>query len=91
MVSAVQDRISVAGNFAEIRDVESRARRFETPCGDGHIVWRQWGEGRPVLMLHGGSGSWLHWLRLTNENTVKKQSASMWKRPQAHFLLADAP
>ncbi len=63
MVSAVEDRISVAGNFAEIRDVESRARRFETPCGDGHIVWRQWGEGRPVLMLHGGSGSWLHWLR----------------------------
>lgn len=53
----------VSGGFAEVRDVESRAQRFETACGDGSLVWHKWGSGPAVLMLHGGSGSWLHWLR----------------------------
>jgi 2-hydroxy-6-oxonona-2,4-dienedioate hydrolase len=47
---------------AAIRAIESSARQFETPCGTGRMVWRSWGEGQPILLLHGGSGSWLHWL-----------------------------
>ena len=39
------------------------ARRASTPCGDGMLAWRAWGRGRPVVLLHGGSGSWRHWLR----------------------------
>lgn len=39
------------------------ATRATTPCGDGHVVWHRWGEGAPVVLLHGGSGSWTHWLR----------------------------
>jgi len=27
------------------------------------VVWRVWGEGRPLVLLHGGTGSWLHWVR----------------------------
>ena len=46
-----------------LRPLEGRARRAETPCGDGALVWHIWGEGRPVVLLHGGSGSWTHWLR----------------------------
>jgi 2-hydroxy-6-oxonona-2,4-dienedioate hydrolase len=34
-----------------------------TSLGDGHIVWRCWGEGTPLVLLHGGTGSWLHWIR----------------------------
>jgi hypothetical protein len=34
-----------------------------TPCGDGHMVWHQWGRGRTVVLFHGGHGSWTHWLR----------------------------
>jgi 2-hydroxy-6-oxonona-2,4-dienedioate hydrolase len=37
--------------------------RAETPCGEGVMVWRCWGEGEPVVLLHGGSGSWTHWIR----------------------------
>jgi pimeloyl-ACP methyl ester carboxylesterase len=48
---------------AELRAVASAGRRMETPCGDGSMVWRAWGEGRPLVLLHGGSGSWRHWLR----------------------------
>jgi pimeloyl-ACP methyl ester carboxylesterase len=48
---------------AAIRAVAEQARRAETPVGTGSMVWRAWGEGRPIVLLHGGSGSWRHWLR----------------------------
>jgi pimeloyl-ACP methyl ester carboxylesterase len=41
----------------------ARADECRTPCGDGTMVWRLWGNGRPLVLLHGGSGSWNHWLR----------------------------
>lgn len=46
-----------------LKAIATQARRAETPCGDGSLVWRAWGEGRPLVLLHGGSGSWRHWLR----------------------------
>lgn len=46
-----------------LRAVAEQARRAETPCGTGSMVWRAWGEGQPIVLLHGGSGSWRHWLR----------------------------
>lgn len=27
------------------------------------MVWRVWGKGDPLILLHGGSGSWTHWIR----------------------------
>jgi len=59
---------------AIVADFERRARRFETPCGDGSLVWRAWGSGPPVLLAHGGHGAWSHWIRnidaLATERTV---------------------
>lgn len=43
--------------------IESLATRRLTPCGVGSMVWRVWGEGRPLVLLHGASGSWTHWIR----------------------------
>ncbi|UOM33260.1 alpha/beta fold hydrolase [Acuticoccus sp. I52.16.1] len=43
---------------------EAAADILTTPCGDGEIVWHTFGAGPAVAMLHGGHGSWLHWLRV---------------------------
>lgn len=40
-----------------------QSRTVETSLGAGVMVWRCWGEGDPVVLLHGGSGSWTHWIR----------------------------
>ncbi|MFT3719657.1 alpha/beta fold hydrolase [Pseudorhodoferax sp.] len=44
------------------------AQPLQTLCGDGHIQWHRWGPADagpagPVVLLHGGSGSWTHWVR----------------------------
>lgn len=51
------------GSAGVIAEFERRARRYETPCGDGTLVWRAWGAGPPLLLLHGSHGSWAHWIR----------------------------
>jgi 2-hydroxy-6-oxonona-2,4-dienedioate hydrolase len=54
---------------AEYAHILQAARRVHTPCGSGPLVWHVWGEEGadpalpPLVLLHGGSGSWTHWLR----------------------------
>jgi len=48
---------------AIVEGVAAEAQRIETPCGDGTMVWRVWGGGPPLVLLHGGYGSWTHWIR----------------------------
>jgi 2-hydroxy-6-oxonona-2,4-dienedioate hydrolase len=49
---------------AAIVDALARsARKERTPCGDGSMVWRVWGAGEPLILLHGGTGSWTHWIK----------------------------
>jgi 2-hydroxy-6-oxonona-2,4-dienedioate hydrolase len=43
--------------------IAAEAKRCESPCGDGSLVWRVWGSGPPLVLLHGGYGSWSHWIR----------------------------
>ena len=45
------------------RELEDCAEVIRTPSGDGHMVWHVWGEGDPLVLLHGGSGAWNHWIR----------------------------
>jgi pimeloyl-ACP methyl ester carboxylesterase len=46
-------------------DLDRAATRLATPCGEGVLVWRVWngGAGNPLVLLHGGNGSWRHWVR----------------------------
>lgn len=46
-----------------VSKIESLATRKITPCTIGSMVWRIWGNGRPLVLLHGASGSWTHWIR----------------------------
>lgn len=46
---------------AAIDSLRESARIEYTPCGDGQMVWRRWGQGKPLALFHGGGGSWEHW------------------------------
>lgn len=48
---------------ALVAGIAAEGTRIETPCGDGSLVWRVWGSGPPLVLLHGGYGSWTHWIR----------------------------
>lgn len=49
----------------DLARLEAASERLNTPCGEGTLCWHRWGNGtgEPVLLLHGGSGSWNHWVR----------------------------
>jgi 2-hydroxy-6-oxonona-2,4-dienedioate hydrolase len=57
--------------IADLDALVHAARRLEVPSGAGVMIWHAWGadvvrEERgeaPVVLLHGGSGSWNHWCR----------------------------
>lgn len=46
-----------------VKHWDERAAHRDTPCGDGRLVWRIWGAGPPLVLLHGGAGSWTNWIR----------------------------
>ena len=58
-------RIDSREEAAERLDrLEAEALRFEPRLADHATVWRQWGtEGPAVVLLNGGTGSWMHWVR----------------------------
>jgi pimeloyl-ACP methyl ester carboxylesterase len=49
------------------QDVLSKAERVELDTKGGRQVWHVWHRGAqgqaPLVLLHGGSGSWMHWAR----------------------------
>ena len=51
---------------AQVRHLLAGSRRVATPCGEQQLVWHVWGaapgDHPPLVLLHGGSGSWTHWL-----------------------------
>ena len=54
---------NVATAQALLEHLDRTARHWETPCGGGTMAWRGWGNGPTVLLVHGGAGSWRHWVR----------------------------
>jgi 2-hydroxy-6-oxonona-2,4-dienedioate hydrolase len=50
-----------------IESLAAKSKAIRLPMGNGgQMMWHVWGEssGKPTLLLfHGGSGSWIHWVR----------------------------
>jgi pimeloyl-ACP methyl ester carboxylesterase len=48
-----------------LTQVQAKAKRIELHTASGLQVWHVWNEsaGHPLVLLHGGSGSWNHWVR----------------------------
>lgn len=60
----MEDLLNAGLSPAEIdRRFEASGEKFTTPCYDGEMIWRVWGEGPPLVLLHGGYGSWRHWIK----------------------------
>jgi len=49
--------------YSTVNDVAANGKVQRTCWRRGDTVWRDWGAGRPVILLHGGFGSWTHWVR----------------------------
>lgn len=44
------------------QELENAARwPADLSASEAFGYWREWGVGEPLVLLHGGAGSWLHW------------------------------
>ncbi len=58
-----------------LTQVQTKAQRIELHTPSGVQVWHVWNRdaGQPLVLLHGGSGSWNHWVR--NVEALSQQRA----------------
>ncbi|QMV73097.1 alpha/beta hydrolase [Comamonas piscis] len=71
----------------------AKATRQTTLYEGQTLVWHTWGERRPgklpLVMLHGGSGSWTHWIR--NIDALLAQGYELWLPDLPGFGDSDPP
>lgn len=46
-----------------LQALDASSAHHDVPFDGGTMRWRRFGAGRPLALVHGGHGSWLHWVR----------------------------
>lgn len=67
--------------------LERLAERCAIPHENGTVVWRRFGSGPPLVLLHGGHGNWLHWAR--NIDSLSRRH-TLWVPDMPGFGDSDA-
>ncbi|MCS4293324.1 pimeloyl-ACP methyl ester carboxylesterase [Comamonas sp. BIGb0152] len=85
--------LSPAGLPALYQALLAKATRHTTFYEGQTVVWHHWGQRRPgrlpLVMLHGGSGSWTHWIR--NIDALLAQGFELWLPDLPGFGDSDPP
>ncbi len=93
-MSAASDASAADGGpTAPLQALLRQATRFETRFDNGGLVWHRWGlvggSRRPLVLLHGGSGSWNHWVR--NIDALVAAGHELWVPDLPGFGESAAP
>ena len=75
----------------EIARIEALASRHEVVHEGVRVVWRRFGdhsERPPLVLLHGGHGSWMHWLRNIEALSARH---TLWLPDMPGYLDSDTP
>ena len=62
----------------QVAQLLEEAEHFSTVLGEGVLCWQQWSGpqgSRPLLLLHGGFGSWTHWVANIRQ---LRQTRTVW-------------
>jgi 2-hydroxy-6-oxonona-2,4-dienedioate hydrolase len=54
---------SEAQALAFIERLQARGERVDVAFEGATMRWHRFGAGTPLVLVHGGNGSWLHWVR----------------------------
>ncbi|QWE00959.1 alpha/beta hydrolase [Polynucleobacter sp. JS-Mosq-20-D10] len=88
-MSLVQFYPNVIDSSSDLVKLESLSCIHKQDFEGNQIIWRVWGQGSPLVLLHGGSGSWNHWCR--NIKTLIGLQRQVWIPDIPCFGDSDAP
>lgn len=52
-----------AASHHDVARLEAGAERVDVAYLGRQVRWRRWGSGPALVLLHGGHGNWMHWVR----------------------------